>query len=101
MMLRDIPDDLHHRLKAVAAAHQRSVPQQAMLALESALSAEASLKCEDSSSAVAGTASLSADARPDLEQSLAWLRRELWALPVRDARPAEAILDYNNDGLCN
>jgi len=37
LVLRHVPDDLYRRLKAVAAAHRRSMNQEAILALEAGL----------------------------------------------------------------
>ena len=36
-----------------------------------------------------------------LEDTLDWLRREVWSLPVLDQRRDDAILGYNADGHCD
>ncbi len=40
LVLRQVPDALYRRLKAVAAAHRRSMNQEAILALEAGLPGE-------------------------------------------------------------
>lgn len=89
---RQLPDGLYHprkgvspvrrRLKAVAAAHRRSMNQKAILALEARLPESPIPK------------------RPTLEESTQWLEEQVWTLPVLDDRSAEEILGYGNDGLC-
>jgi hypothetical protein len=37
--------------------------------------------------------------RHEVEDTLAWLEREVWTLPQLDPRSAEAILGYGDDGL--
>ncbi|MEB3195135.1 MAG: hypothetical protein VKO19_08455 [Cyanobacteriota bacterium] len=82
LVLRQVPDALYRRLKAVAAAHRRSMNQEAILALE------------------AGLPSTPIPRRPTLEESRRWLEQEVWSLPVRDERGADDILGYGDDGLC-
>ena len=82
LVLRQVPDALYRRLKAVAAAHRRSMNQEAILALEAGLP----------ESPIPG--------RPTLEASRRWLEEQVWSLPVLDQRSAEEILGYGDDGLC-
>jgi len=82
LVLRQVPDALYHRLKAVAAAHRRSMNQEAILALE------------------AGLPGQPIPQRPTLEESRRWLEQQVWNLPVLDERSAEEILGYGDDGLC-
>lgn len=82
LVLRQVPDALYRRLKAVAAVHRRSMNQEAILALEAGLPGEP------------------AAPRPTLEQSRRWLEQHVWSLPVLDGRSAEEIVGYGDDGLC-
>ncbi len=82
LVLRQVPDALYHRLKAVAAAHRRSMNQEAILALE------------------AGLPESPIPQRPSLAESRRWLEEQVWTLPVLDQRSAEEILGYGDDGLC-
>jgi plasmid stability protein len=77
-----VPDALYRRLKAVAAAHRRSMNQEAILALQ------------------AGLPESPIPVRPSLAESRRWLEQQVWTLPVLDDRSAEEILEYGNDGLC-
>ena len=70
------------RLKAVAAAHRRSMNQEAILALET------------------GLPESPIPQRPSLAESRRWLEEQVWNLPVLDDRSAEEILGYGDDGLC-
>ena len=70
------------RLKAVAAAHRRSMNQEAILALEAGLPGEPIPQ------------------RPTAAESRRWLEQQVWTLPVLDDRSAEEILGYGDDGLC-
>ena len=70
------------RLKAVAAAHRRSMNQEAILALKVGLPGEP------------------VPQRPTLEESRRWLEQQVWNLPELDDRSAEEILGYGDDGLC-
>ena len=83
LVLRQVPDGLYRRLKAVAAAHRRSMNQEAILALE------------------AGLPESTIPKRPTLEESTQWLEQQVWTLPVLDDRSAEEILGYGDDGLCD
>ncbi|MCS5690611.1 Arc family DNA-binding protein [Cyanobium sp. FGCU-6] len=82
LVLRQVPDGLYRRLKAVAAAHRRSMNQEAILALEAGLPESPIPK------------------RPTLQESRLWLEQQVWSLPVLDQRSAEEILGYGDDGLC-
>ncbi|MFM7266649.1 MAG: FitA-like ribbon-helix-helix domain-containing protein [Cyanobium sp.] len=74
LVLRQVPDALYRRLKAVAAAHRRSMNQEAILALE------------------AGLPEAPIAQPPTLKESRHWLEHQVWCLPVLDRRSAEAIL---------
>ena len=74
LVLRQVPDVLYRRLKAVAAAHRRSMNQEAILALE------------------AGLPESPIPQRPSLAESRRWLEEQVWNLPVLDYRSAEEIL---------
>ena len=82
LVLRQVPDVLYRRLKAVAAAHRRSMNQEAILALE------------------AGLPESPIPQRPSLAESRRWLEEQVWTLPVLDDRGAKEILEYGDDGLC-
>ncbi len=82
LVLRQVPDSLFRRLKAVAAAHRRSMNQEAILSLEAGLPGEP------------------VAVRPSMEESRRWLEEQVWSLPVLDGRSAEAIPGYGDDGLC-
>jgi len=82
LVLRQVPDVLYRRLKAVAAAHRRSMNQEAILALE------------------AGLPESPIPQRPSLAESRSWLEEQVWTLPVLDDGSAEEILGYGDDGLC-
>ena len=82
LVLRQVPDVLYRRLKAVAVAHRRSMNQEAILALE------------------AGLPESPIPQRPSLAESRRWLEEQVWTLPVLDDRSAEEILGYGDDGLC-
>jgi plasmid stability protein len=59
LVLRQVPDALYRRLKAVAAAHRRSMNQEAILALQAGLPGEPMSH------------------RPSLEQSRLWLEQQV------------------------
>ncbi|MFN7738972.1 MAG: FitA-like ribbon-helix-helix domain-containing protein [Cyanobacteriota bacterium] len=82
LVLRQVPDALYRRLKDVAAAHRRSMNQEAILALEAGLPQSPILQ------------------RPSLAESRRWLEEQIWTLTVLDNRIAEEILGYGDDGLC-
>ncbi|CRI64516.1 hypothetical protein THIOKS11990012 [Thiocapsa sp. KS1] len=81
LVLRNVPDDIYRELKESAANHRRSMTQEAILSLQ------AGLECHDASRG-----------RASPEETLDWLRREVWTLPVLDRRTDEEILGYNADG---
>jgi len=39
--------------------------------------------------------------KPGLEETLDWLRREVWPLPILDQRSDDEILGYSADGHCD
>ena len=82
LVLRQVPDSLYRRPRAVAAAHRRSMNQEAILALR------------------AGLPESPIPQRPSLAESRRWLEEQVWTLPVLDDRSAEEILGYGGDGLC-
>ena len=82
LVLRQVPEALYRRLKAVAAAHRRSMNQEAILALEAGLPGQPPPE------------------RPTAEESRRWLEEQVWALPLLDARSADEIVGYGDDGLC-
>ena len=82
LVLRQVPDALYRRLKAVAAAHRRSMNQEAILALEAGLPRPPALD------------------RPTAAESRRWLEQQVWTLPLLDERSADEILGYGDDGLC-
>ncbi|PZN79090.1 MAG: hypothetical protein DM484_11910 [Candidatus Methylumidiphilus alinenensis] len=81
LMLHDISDNLYQKLKALAEAHRHSVNQEALSVLESAL------------------APLDDTPKPSTQETLDWLRLEVWTLPVLDGRNPDEILGYNEHGL--
>jgi hypothetical protein len=82
LMLRQVPDALYRHLKAVAAAHRRSMNQVAILALEGGLPGQP------------------APTWPTAEEIRRWLEEQVWTLPLLDGRSADEILGYGDDGLC-
>ena len=58
LVLRNVPDDLYHRLKQAAADHRRSMTQEAILSLRIALEGQA------------------ARPKPGVDETLAFLERE-------------------------
>lgn len=81
LVLRNVPDDLHLKLKAAAAAHHRSMTQEAIVSLRKVLEGPPS-----------------AD-RPSAGEILAWLEAEVWPLLNDDKRSPDQILGYGDDGL--
>jgi len=84
LVLRNVPDDLYGRLKQAAADHRRSMAQEAIVTLQSGLAEP-----------------LEVPRRPTVEESLDWLKAEVWTLPVLDPRRDDEILGYNADGHCD
>ncbi|CAK0764552.1 antitoxin FitA [Gammaproteobacteria bacterium] len=81
LILRDIPTTLYQRLKTMAEAHHHSVSQEALHVLEIVLSP------------------LDEAPKPSVEETLNWLRMEVWTLPVLDNRNPDEIMGYNEHGL--
>jgi plasmid stability protein len=81
LVLRNVPDDLYQQLKATAAHHRRSMTQEAIVSLQAALAGRQEQP-----------------PRPTVEDSLEWLRNELWSLPVLDQRSDDELLGYNEYG---
>ena len=81
LVLRNVPDDLYQRLKETAVEHRRSMTQEAIVSLRTALDGREE-----------------PPHRPSLEESLDWLRSEVWSLPVLDQRSDDEILGYNAHG---
>ena len=81
LVLHDISDTLYQRLKALADAHRHSVNQEALSVLEAAL------------------APVDDAPKPKVEETLDWLRQEVWTLPVLDGRNPDEIIGYNDRGL--
>lgn len=81
LVLRNVPEDLYRRLKETAAQHRRSMTQEAIVSLQAALEGETARP-----------------PKPGVDDTLDWLRREVWSLPVLDRRDEDEILGYNADG---
>ncbi len=81
LVLRNVPDELYQQLKVSAAQHRRSMTQEAIVSLQTALDA------------MGGQSD-----PPKVEETLEWLRREVWSLPVLDDRDEADILGYNEHG---
>lgn len=84
LVLRNVPDELYRQLKDTAKRHRRSMTQEAILSLHAGLIG------------VSGS-----DAKPSLDETLAWLQNEVWLLPVLDRRRDDDILGYNAHGHCD
>ena len=82
-VLRQVPDHLYRRLKAIANSNRRSMNQEPIQAL------------------AAGLPDGPAPLRPDVETSRHWLQRQIWNLPLQGRRSAEAIVGVGDDGLCH
>lgn len=81
LVLRNVPGELHSKLKAAAAAHHRSMTQEAIVALGAALDMP------------------TREARPSAEETLAWLNAEVWPRLNDDPRSADQIIGYDANGL--
>lgn len=81
LVLRNVPDALCRQLKDAATRHRRSMTQEAIVSLQVGLMGQAGQP-----------------ERPSLEETLAWLQREVWSLPVLDRRTDDQILGYNAHG---
>lgn len=80
LVLRNVPDELYNRLKETAAEHRRSMTQEAIVSLRLALEGQPPPD------------------KPSVDETLDWLRREVWSLPVLDRRSDDDILGYNAHG---
>jgi len=81
LVIRNVPNALHEKLKAAAAAHHRSMTQEAIHALSAMLEAPV------------------APEKPAVAASLAWLNSEVWPRLVADTRSADDVLGYDEHGL--
>jgi plasmid stability protein len=81
LTLRDVPDELHVWLKQQAEIHHRSINKEIIVVLENARKLPPS-----------------PPAKPTVAEILA-IDRECAALPVRDGRSADEILDYTENPL--
>ncbi len=81
LVLRNVPDDLYQRLKQTAAAHHRSMNQEAIVVLKGALTQE-----------------LDVTPKPTWEE-FAGQVEALWAMPVLDPRAPDEIVGYDDHGL--
>jgi plasmid stability protein len=81
LVLRNVPETLHSKLKTAAAAHHRSMTQEAIVALGTALDVP------------------SPQAKPSVEDTLAWLDAEVWPCLNDDPRTPDQIIGYDAHGL--
>jgi plasmid stability protein len=81
LVLRNVPESLYQQIKDAAVRHRRSMTQEAIVSLEVGLAGQ-----EVQSK------------RPSIEETLAWLKRDVWTLPVLDRRTEDEILGYNAHG---
>ena len=81
LVLHDISDTLYQRLKMLAEVHRHSVDEEVLGMLEAALTP------------------LENTPKPSVGETLNWLRREVWTLPVLDGRDPDEIIGYNEHGL--
>jgi plasmid stability protein len=81
LVLCNVPEDLYRRLKETAAQHRRSMTQEAIVSLQTALGG-----------------ATTRPVKPGADETLDWLRREVWSLPVLDRRAEVEILGSNADG---
>ena len=81
LLLRNLPDDLYQQLKATAAEHHRSLPQEAIATLKGALATTPK-----------------APPKPTWEQFSEQMQ-DLWAMPVLDPRTPDEIIGYDDNGL--
>ncbi len=81
LVLRNVPDDIYQRLKAIAAAHHRSMNQEAIAVLKDALVGQ-----------------VAARPLPTWEE-FAGQMKDLWAMPVIDPRAPDVIIGYDDHGL--
>ena len=81
LVLENVSDSLYLRLKALAETHRNSISREALSLLESAI------------------IPISDTPKPNKEETLDWLRREVWTLPILDDRNPDEIMGYNEHGL--
>jgi antitoxin VapB len=81
LVLRNVPDDLYQRLKETAAAHHRSMHQEAIVVLKGALVREPGVTPKPTWEEFAGQV------------------KDLWAMPVLDHRAPDEIIGYDDNGL--
>lgn len=81
LVLRNVPEHLHEKLKAAAAAHHRSMTQEAIATLSTGLGEPLAAK------------------RPSVPVTLAWLQREVWPHVRATDVSEDEILGYGDDGL--
>ncbi len=81
LVLRNVPDELYAWLKQAAAAHHRSMNQEAIVALKAALQVNPPV------------------VKPSWEATRQWLSDEVWSRPVLDGRAVDEILGYDDHGL--
>jgi plasmid stability protein len=81
LVLRNVPGELHGKLKAAAAAHHRSMTQEAIVTLSAALGAGVP------------------PVKPSADETLAWLNAEVWPRLNDDQRTPEQIVGYDAHGL--
>lgn len=81
LVLRNVPVELHGKLKAAAAAHHRSMTQEAIVALSAVLDTPVP------------------QAKPSTEETLAWLKCEVWPRLNDDHRTPDQIIGYDAYGL--
>jgi len=81
LVLHNVPDDLYQRLEEIAAAHRRSMTQEAIVSLRMALEGL-----------------LEHPPRASVEDAIEWQQREVWSLLVLDRRSDDEILGYNEHG---
>ncbi|MGH8566113.1 MAG: FitA-like ribbon-helix-helix domain-containing protein [Gammaproteobacteria bacterium] len=81
LVLRNVPDDLYQRLKEAAAAHHRSMNQEAIVVLKGVLAREPGVTPKPTGEEFAGQV------------------KDLWLMPVLDQRAPDEIIGYDDNGL--
>jgi plasmid stability protein len=81
LVLRNVPEELHQRLKESAAAHHRSMTKEAIVILKAALAHEPP-----------------AVPKPTWDE-FAEQMKALWAEPILDDRSPDDIIGYDKHGL--
>lgn len=84
LVLQDIPDDLYQRLKETAAAHHRSVVQEAIITLTEALVSKPQEQ---------------AALKPTWEAYASEMKAFWGSLPADDSRTPDEIIGYDKNGL--